>query len=107
MAKGHLSELSCETLVSCVVVQEAEASELESLAGVFQPVSGKESLFTFHTAILAHACVARLLAVLPQNSLGNWVARYVDHGKADHYAHAEAYCLLACKGPPSRRIMVF
>jgi hypothetical protein len=41
MAKGHLSELSRETLVSCVVVQEAEAGELESLAGVFQPVSGK------------------------------------------------------------------
>jgi hypothetical protein len=44
---------------------------------------------------------------LRQNSQGNWVARYLDHGKADHYAHAEAYCLLACKGPPSRRIMVF
>jgi hypothetical protein len=44
---------------------------------------------------------------LRQNSQGNWVARYLDHGKADHCAHAEAYCLLACKGPPSRRIMVF
>ena len=43
---------------------------------------------------------------LRQNSQGNWVTRYLDHGKADHCAHAEAYCLLACKGPPSRRIMV-
>jgi len=43
---------------------------------------------------------------LRQNSQGNWVARYLDHGKADHYAHAEAYCLLACKGPLSRRIRV-
>ncbi len=28
---------------------------------------------------------------------GNWVARYLDHGKPDHYAHAEAYCQLATK----------
>ena len=33
--------------------------------------------------------------VLEQNSLGNSVARYLDHGKADHFAHAEAYCALA------------
>lgn len=33
-----------------------------------------------------------LTRVLEQNSSGNWVARYVDQGKADHYAHAEVYC---------------
>ncbi len=40
--------------------------------------------------------------VLEQNSSGNWVARYVDHGRADHYAHAELYCYLACFGYPYR-----
>jgi len=35
--------------------------------------------------------------VLEQNAQGNWVARYLDHGKPDHYAHAEVYCLLAGK----------
>ncbi len=34
---------------------------------------------------------------LEQNSVGNWVARYVDNGKADHFAHAEAYCRVAAK----------
>ena len=33
--------------------------------------------------------------VLEQNAQGNWVARYSEHGKADHYAQAEAYCALA------------
>jgi hypothetical protein len=33
-----------------------------------------------------------LIRGLEQNSTGNWVARYVDRGKADHYAHAEVYC---------------
>ena len=32
---------------------------------------------------------------LEQNSMGNWVARYDDARKADHFAHAEAYCTLA------------
>jgi len=35
--------------------------------------------------------------VLEQDAQGNWVWRYLDHGKADHYAHTEAYCLLASK----------
>ena len=34
---------------------------------------------------------------LEQNSAGNWVARYVDNGKADHFAQAEAYCRVAAK----------
>jgi len=38
-----------------------------------------------------------LSRVLEQNAQGNWVWRYLDRGKADHYAHAEAYCLLASK----------
>jgi hypothetical protein len=33
--------------------------------------------------------------VLEQNAQGNWVARYLDHGKPDHYGHAETYCALA------------
>ncbi len=36
-----------------------------------------------------------LSRVLKQNCLGNWVVRFTDHGKAGHYAHAEAYCELA------------
>lgn len=35
--------------------------------------------------------------LLEQNAQGNWIHRYVDHGKPDHYAHAEVYCLLASK----------
>ena len=35
--------------------------------------------------------------VLEQDAQGNWVWHYLDRGKADHYAHAEAYCLLASK----------
>ena len=38
-----------------------------------------------------------LSRVLEQNSLGNWVSRYADNGKPDHFAHAEVYCLLALK----------
>jgi hypothetical protein len=33
-----------------------------------------------------------LSRVLERNSLGNWLARYVNHGRSDHFAHAEAYC---------------
>jgi hypothetical protein len=47
-----------------------------------------------------------LSRVLEQNSVGNWVARYVDHGKADHFAHAEAYCAVAIQHCRSR-IAVF
>lgn len=35
--------------------------------------------------------------LLEQDAQGNWVRRYVDQGKPDHYAHAEVYCLLASK----------
>ena len=30
-----------------------------------------------------------------QAAQGNWVSRYDDQGKADHYAHAETYCQIA------------
>ena len=42
---------------------------------------------------------------LEQDSQGNWVARWVDNGKADHYAHAEVYCMLASQreAPPNIR----
>ena len=33
--------------------------------------------------------------VLVQDASRNWVARWVDNNKPDHYAHAEGYCLLA------------
>ncbi len=36
-----------------------------------------------------------LARVLEQNAAGNWVARYVDGHKPDHYAHAELYCMRA------------
>jgi hypothetical protein len=34
---------------------------------------------------------------LERDTQGNWVPRYVDKGRPDHYAHAEAYCLLASR----------
>jgi len=43
-----------------------------------------------------------LSRVLEQNSLGNWVARYEDGGKADHFAHAEVYCVVALQCCRSR-----
>lgn len=43
-----------------------------------------------------------LSRVLEQNAAGNWVARYVDAGKPDHYAHAELYCMRA----PAHRLAV-
>ena len=43
-----------------------------------------------------------LSRVLQQDSVGNWVARYVDHSKADHFAHAEAYCAVAIQCCRSR-----
>ena len=42
---------------------------------------------------------------LEQDGQGNWVARWVDNGRADHYAHAEVYCLLASWRPPRPGIM--
>ena len=32
---------------------------------------------------------------LEQDAHGNWVARWLEHGKADHFAHAEGYCYAA------------
>lgn len=32
---------------------------------------------------------------LDQDAHGNWVARWLEHGKPDHFAHAEAYCYAA------------
>ena len=47
-----------------------------------------------------------LKRTLEQNSQGNWVARYVDSGKPDHFAHAEAYCAVALHRPrPSARFL--
>ena len=34
---------------------------------------------------------------LEENAQGNWVSRYVSERKADHYAHAEVYCMLAAR----------
>jgi len=36
-----------------------------------------------------------LRRTLVENAQGNWVSRYVSEGRADHYAHAEVYCMLA------------
>ena len=38
-----------------------------------------------------------LKRTLEENAQGNWVSRYVTERKADHYAHAELYCMLAAK----------
>ena len=32
---------------------------------------------------------------LEQDAHGNWDARWLEHGKADHFAHAEVYCYVA------------
>lgn len=44
-----------------------------------------------------------LIRYLEQNAQGNWVGRYDDQGKADHFAHAEVYCMLAAEIKASRR----
>ncbi len=46
-----------------------------------------------------------LSRVLERNATGNWIAKYVDAGKPDHYAHAELYCMRAAIR--SRRGRVF
>ncbi len=38
-----------------------------------------------------------LVRLLEQDATGNWVSRYDNRGKADHYAHAEAYCRAAAR----------
>src|SRR5581483_6840419 len=46
------------------------------------------------------------LRILEQNSQDNWVSRYTDKGRPDHFAHAEAYCILALNwGEPGRMIL--
>lgn len=46
---------------------------------------------------------------LEQDSQGNWIPRWVDNGKADHYAHAEVYCMLAekCRSGAGMRWLVY
>ncbi|MDP9237619.1 MAG: hypothetical protein M3P30_09535, partial [Chloroflexota bacterium] len=36
-----------------------------------------------------------LTRVLEQNAAGNWISKFVDSGKPDHFAHAELYCMRA------------
>lgn len=43
-----------------------------------------------------------LTRVREQNAHENWVDRFVDGGKPDHYAHAEAYCHVAISARPVR-----
>jgi hypothetical protein len=45
-----------------------------------------------------------LARVLEQNSLGNWVAHYLNHGKPDHFAHAEVYCAVALRRGERRAV---
>ena len=54
----------------------------------------KEGVGEYYRHLLA------LKRTLEQDSQGNWVAKWVDNGRADHYAHAEVYCLLAARRPP-------
>lgn len=45
---------------------------------------------------------------LHRDDVGNWVARWEDHNKADHYAHAEVYAYLAdVVEEPRKRQFVF
>jgi len=48
-----------------------------------------------------------LARVLEQNSLGNWVAHYFNHGKPDHFAHAEVYCAVALRRGERRAVQGF
>lgn len=32
---------------------------------------------------------------LEQDAHGDWIAKWIEHGRADHYAHAEVYCYAA------------
>ena len=41
---------------------------------------------------------------LEQDAQGNWISRYDEHGKPDHYAHAETYCLQAMLAPRGFRM---
>ena len=41
---------------------------------------------------------------LEQDAQGNWTSRYDEHGKPDHYAHAENYCLQAMLAPRGFRM---
>ncbi len=43
---------------------------------------------------------------LERDATGNWESRYVDLGKADHYAHAEVYCAMAAETPLPARVSV-
>ena len=77
----------------------------EALDGAFE---------RFRTGVAALPSDARILGGSPQrghgefyrellapqrtveaDSGGNWVARWLEHGKPDHFAHAEVYCLYA------------
>ncbi len=46
-----------------------------------------------------------LTRVLDENARGDWVSRYINGRKADHYAHAETYCLLAGQSDRGGRIL--
>ena len=58
----------------------------------------KEGVGEYYRHLLA------LKRTLEQDSQGNWVAKWVDNGRADHYAHAEVYCLLAAHRPPRANV---
>lgn len=51
----------------------------------------KDGLGEYYREMLA------LNRVREQNAQGNWVDKFVDGGKADHYAHAETYCSIAVR----------
>lgn len=49
----------------------------------------REGLGAYYRELLA------LTRTLEQDATGNWVARWTNRRRADHYAHAEVYCALA------------
>jgi hypothetical protein len=67
---------------------QTQAAELPNTARV---LGGRvrDGLGEYYRQMMAQA------RVLEQNSLGNWVARYLNYGKPDHFAHAEVYCAIA------------
>lgn len=86
------------------VVQINRTSELEALFHAFEsqlmelPDSArhlggrvKQGVGEYYRQLMA------LRRVLERDANGNWVSRFVDDRKADHYAHAELYCHVAIR----------
>ena len=71
----------------------AFGSGTAELPGVARQLGGrvKNGIGEYYRQMMA------MKRTLEQTGLGDWVSRYSDGGKADHFAHAETYCLAAIR----------